>query len=80
MTEAKKAPKTAKKSVPAKAVADNGGTVTISLVKGLARTKPNHRATVRSLGLTRVGQTVTQPDNPAIRGMITAVGYLLRVE
>ena len=41
---------------------------------------PAHRRTVRALGLHRIGQTVVQKDNPAIRGMINAVNYLLKVE
>jgi ribosomal protein L30 len=32
------------------------------------------------LGLKRVGDSATPPDNPAIRGMIATVGYLLKVE
>ncbi|MDR2141199.1 MAG: 50S ribosomal protein L30 [Deltaproteobacteria bacterium] len=41
---------------------------------------PKHRRTVRALGLKRIGDIAAQPDNPAIRGMIRAVGYLLKVE
>ena len=37
-------------------------------------------ATVRALGLRKVGQTVTQPDNPAIRGQIFAVKHMVKVE
>lgn len=67
-----------KKSV--KSGKEAGSTLTISLVKGTARIKPTHSATVRSLGLTKIGQSVTQPDNPAIRGMIRRVDYLIKVE
>ena len=41
---------------------------------------PAHRKTVRALGLRRIGHTVVQKDSPAIRGMITTVNYLLKVE
>lgn len=37
-------------------------------------------ATARALGLSRRGATVTQPDNPAIRGMIFKISHLLDVE
>ena len=37
-------------------------------------------ATARALGLTRRGTTVTQPDNPAIRGMIFKISHLVDVE
>jgi large subunit ribosomal protein L30 len=35
---------------------------------------------VRRLGLSRLGQTVEQPDNPAVRGMIHKVRHLVTVE
>ena len=37
-------------------------------------------ATVAALGLRKVGQTVEQPDNPAVRGQIFAVKHMLKVE
>ncbi len=37
-------------------------------------------ATARALGLRRRGATVTQPDNPAIRGMIFKISHLVDVE
>lgn len=52
----------------------------ITLVKSVITSKKNHKETVRSLGLRRLNQTVEKPDNPAIRGMIATVGYLLKVE
>ena len=39
-----------------------------------------NRATVRALGLKRIGHTVEIPDNPATRGMVRAVRFLVRVE
>ena len=42
--------------------------------------KYDQKDTVRRLGLTRLGQTVEQPDNPAVRGMIHKVRHLLTVE
>jgi large subunit ribosomal protein L30 len=36
--------------------------------------------TVIRLGLRRLGQTVEQPDSPAIRGMIHKVRHLVTVE
>ncbi len=38
------------------------------------------KRTIRSLGLRRIGDRVLQPDNPAVRGMLLAVGHLVRVE
>jgi large subunit ribosomal protein L30 len=36
--------------------------------------------TIRSLGFTRLGQTVEVPDDPAIRGMVRHVRHLVVVE
>ncbi|MBC8311649.1 MAG: 50S ribosomal protein L30 [Candidatus Marinimicrobia bacterium] len=36
--------------------------------------------TLTALGLKKMNATVTHDDSPAIRGMITAVGHLLKVE
>lgn len=38
------------------------------------------KATIRSLGLRHLGETVVQPDNAAIRGMIHSVCHLVVVE
>lgn len=38
------------------------------------------RATLRGLGLRRVGQRVQLEDTPAVRGMIEKVKHLVRVE
>ena len=37
-------------------------------------------ATLRSLGLRRIGQVVVKPDRPEFRGMIKAVRHLVTVE
>jgi large subunit ribosomal protein L30 len=39
-----------------------------------------NRATIRALGLHRIGDTVEVPDNPATRGMVRQVRFLVRVE
>ncbi len=43
-------------------------------------TKPNHRETLRSLGLKRVGDIVVKEDRPEIRGMVKTVTHLVTVE
>ena len=43
-------------------------------------TKPNHRETLRSLGLKRVGDIVVKEDRPEIRGMVKTVAHLVVVE
>jgi len=36
--------------------------------------------TIRALGLGKIGSTVEQIDNPAVRGMIFKVKHLIKVE
>ncbi|WP_062069927.1 50S ribosomal protein L30 [Demequina sediminicola] len=43
-------------------------------------TKPQHRETLRSLGLKRIGDIVVKEDRPEIRGMVKAVDHLVAVE
>ena len=42
--------------------------------------RPEHRETLRSLGLKRIGDVVVKEDRPEIRGMVVAVRHLVRVE
>lgn len=42
--------------------------------------KPNHRETLRSLGLKRIGDVVVKEDRPEIRGMVHTVRHLVTVE
>ena len=39
-----------------------------------------HRETLRSLGLKRIGDVVVKEDRPEIRGMVVAVRHLVKVE
>jgi large subunit ribosomal protein L30 len=67
------------KKVSAKAE-KNAATIKVTLVKSVIGRIEAHRATVKGLGLRRMHHTVELQDTPAIRGMINAVGYLLKVE
>jgi large subunit ribosomal protein L30 len=42
--------------------------------------KQNHRDTLRSLGLKRIGDVVVKEDRPEIRGMVRTVDHLVAVE
>ena len=53
--------------------------IKVTLVKGIASCREDHRATVRGLGLKRIRHTVELADTKAIRGMINKVSYLLSV-
>ena len=54
--------------------------IKIRLLKSLAGTRREHRATVRGLGLKKVNQVSELADTPAVRGMIDKVNYLVRIE
>jgi large subunit ribosomal protein L30 len=41
---------------------------------------PKHIATMKGLGLRRIGHTVELEDTPAVRGMINKVYYMVKVE
>lgn len=57
-----------------------GKTIKVTLVRSLIGTRPEHRLSVRGLGLRRLNHTVVLADSPAIRGMINKVSYLVRCE
>ena len=48
--------------------------------KSVVGEKPQHRETVRSLGLKRIGDVVVKEDRPEIRGMVQTVRHLVTVE
>jgi large subunit ribosomal protein L30 len=56
------------------------GKLRITLRRSTVGTNPSARGTVRALGLDRIGQTVELADDPAIRGQVRAVRYLVDVE
>ncbi len=51
-------------------------TQTRSTISHIAR----NRATVRALGLHGIGSSSILPDNPAVRGMVRQVRFLVSVE
>ena len=54
--------------------------ITVTLIKSTIGQKPKTRATVRSLGLRRLRQTVEHQDTPDVRGMLHAVAHMVKVE
>jgi large subunit ribosomal protein L30 len=51
----------------------------ITQVKSAIGTRPEHRGTLRALGLKRIRHTVVQEDTPVIRGMVKKVAHLVEV-
>ncbi len=52
----------------------------VTLRKSPIGEKPKTRATVRSLGLRKLHQTIEHNDTPDVRGMIHKVRHLVEVE
>jgi large subunit ribosomal protein L30 len=42
--------------------------------------RPEHRGTLRALGLGRIGRSVERPESPQLAGMLRKVRHLVRVE
>jgi large subunit ribosomal protein L30 len=61
-------------------MAKTGKVLKITLVHSPIGNSERHKATVRALGLHRLGQTVEQIDTPTVRGMISKVNHLVKVE
>ena len=56
------------------------GKLRVTLVKSPVSHTQRTRATMRALGLGRIGQSVVIDDTPALRGMTRAIRFLLRTE
>jgi large subunit ribosomal protein L30 len=54
--------------------------IKISLIRSTIGALPNQRATVRSLGLRKIGSSKVQEASPAIMGMVKTVSHLVSVE
>ena len=52
----------------------------VTLVKSPVSHTERIRATVRALGLHRIGDSVEIADTPEMRGMVRAVRFLLRTD
>ncbi|MQA83216.1 MAG: 50S ribosomal protein L30 [Streptosporangiales bacterium] len=56
------------------------GQIKITQVRSAIGGKRDQRATLRTLGLRRVGAVVVKEDRPEVRGMIAAVTHLVTTE
>ncbi|MGL4534602.1 MAG: 50S ribosomal protein L30 [Fusobacteriaceae bacterium] len=54
--------------------------VKIELMKSMIGRKPNHIATLKSLGINKVNDVVEHTITPELKGKIALVSYLLKVE
>ncbi len=53
--------------------------VKISQVKSTNGTDPKQKATLRALGLGRIGKSVEREDTPQLQGQIRVVSHLVEV-
>ena len=86
VTKKAAAPKVSKKAVEKKAPAakatrkaHTGPTVVVKQVRSQIGIMPKTKATMRALGLRKIGDVNTLPDRPEIRGMIARVPHLIEV-
>ena len=59
---------------------NEAGVLRIKLVRSTIGRPADQGRTVASLGLRRLNATVERPDNPSIRGMVTKIRHLVKVE
>lgn len=55
-------------------------TLNIRLVKSLIGRNAKHVHIAKQLGLRKINSQVSQPDTPAIRGLVNQINYMLKVE
>jgi large subunit ribosomal protein L30 len=56
------------------------GKLRVTQVRSTISHIARNRATIRALGLRRIGDSVEIPDNDATRGMVRQVSFLVNVE
>jgi large subunit ribosomal protein L30 len=52
----------------------------ITYVKSSIGYSQRHKDTIRTLGLRRLNQSVVHKDTPVVRGMLSKVNHLVRIE
>lgn len=54
--------------------------VCVTLVKSPIGYSVRHKQTIKALGIKRMHQTVEHKDTPTLRGMLSLVAHLVKVE
>ena len=52
----------------------------VTLVKSLIGAKPNQKATAKSLGLAKIGDSIVHEDNAVLAGKVKVISHLVKVE
>lgn len=62
-----------------KAETKSGGEIKIQYYRSMIGYAKKQKEIVKSLGITKLNQTVTRPDSAAARGIVAKVPHLLRI-
>jgi len=65
---------------PAKTAATSGATINVRQVRSGIGYSQDQKATLRALGLGKIGRVRTLPDNPQVRGMVNKIPHLVVIE
>ena len=57
----------------------DGGTIKIQYYKSVIGYSKKQKAIVKSLGISKLNQTISRPDNPSMRGIVEKIPHLLRI-
>jgi large subunit ribosomal protein L30 len=55
-------------------------TLHITQVKSANGSNPKQRATLKTLGLGKIGRTTEREDHPTVRGLVHSVRHLVKVD
>ena len=55
------------------------GKIKIQYYRSMIGYKQKQKDIIKSLGITKLNQTITRPDSPASRGVVKKVPHLLRI-
>lgn len=58
---------------------ENGGTIKIQYYRSSIGYPKKQKEIVKKLGISKLNQTVTRPDNAATRGVVAKVPHLLKI-
>ena len=65
---------------PAKTAAASGAKINVRQVRSGIGYSQDQKATLRALGLGKIGRVRTLPDNPQVRGMVNKIPLLVVIE
>ena len=52
----------------------------VTLTKSLIGAKPNQKATAKSLGLNKIGDSIVHEDNAVLAGKVKVISHLVKIE